>query len=247
MSRRCRGGVWLTALLAVAGCAPAMPSLSGGSATPARRVDLAVGGAARVVPGRRALPTGVGDDSSVPRSAGAGGVVPVIAVHHGAADRWEWGVSVAGTQARLGLRRERVRTNDTVRHAWVTGGGLIFGWTVDEGIDGIEGDGGARVGAEASVVYAVDYGGLYEIWAGPRLGAEHVGGRFARGADTPSANALVLRAGAVLGLGLGFRRLHALVELTAAYEGWLAGAHGDADLDGGGFVLIPAFALRLRI
>jgi hypothetical protein len=50
----------------------------------------------------------------------------------------------------------------------------------------------------------------------------------------------------VVGLALGLRRVHVLVELTGAYEGWIARQDG-VSLSDGGFVLLPAFAVRVRL
>ena len=60
------------------------------------------------------------------------------------------------------------------------------------------------------------------------------------------ATGTALRAGAVLGMAAGFRRVHAFVEVTAWAEGWFA-QHGDLDLDRFGLVLTPSFGLRIRI
>ena len=50
----------------------------------------------------------------------------------------------------------------------------------------------------------------------------------------------------MIGLAAGFRRVHAFVEVTIAWEQqW--GSHGDLSLDRGGVVLIPAAGLRVRI
>jgi hypothetical protein len=50
----------------------------------------------------------------------------------------------------------------------------------------------------------------------------------------------------VIGMALGVRRIHALLELTAAYEYWFID-HAGGSLNRGGFVLIPGFGLRLRL
>jgi hypothetical protein len=55
-----------------------------------------------------------------------------------------------------------------------------------------------------------------------------------------------VRAGPVIGMALGVRRVHALIELTAAYEYWFID-HPGVSLDRGGFVLIPGFGIRLRL
>ena len=77
---------------------------------------------------------------------------------------------------------------------------------------------------------------------GFRLGTEHAWGRFELGGAEAPASGTSLRAGAVLGMAAGFRRVHAFLELTAAYEYWFA-SHGNQSLNRGGVVLTPAFGL----
>jgi hypothetical protein len=50
----------------------------------------------------------------------------------------------------------------------------------------------------------------------------------------------------VLGLAFGFRHVHAMLELSALYERWSGDAAG-ASFATDGLVLVPAFALRIRI
>ncbi|MGB5809907.1 MAG: hypothetical protein WBG86_05205, partial [Polyangiales bacterium] len=56
-----------------------------------------------------------------------------------------------------------------------------------------------------------------------------------------------VRIGPVVGMALGVRRFHALVELTAAYEHWSIGDPDGSRLRRNGVALIPGFALRLRL
>jgi len=226
------GQTLLLALLAaftLEACAAAIPALGGGSTTPTRRGDVLVGGAARVPFGKLREPTSVPTgESRYRRDAQASGVVPVVAARYGLDHHLDLGLLVAGTTVRAELRREHVLVEDSTRPSFVYGVAPYVG-VVDGG------------GSEA-----VDIGGLYEVWLGVRAGAEGVRGRLGLAGVPEDVRAQKLYGGALFGVGLGFRRLHVLLELTAAYEHWW-GSHGATSLERGGFVLTPAFALRLRI
>jgi hypothetical protein len=172
----------------------------------------------------------------------------VVGGRYGLTDAWDLGLLVGGTTARAEVRREWPLKEDITRPAVVLGMGLVAGWVPGDGLgEGQQGD-GFRLGGELPLLYAVEFGGVYDVWAGARFGIEHVRGPFALSSAEASADAsaTALRPGAVLGMGVGLRRVHALLELSAYYEHWM-GQHGPVDLDGGGVVLVPAFALRVRI
>jgi hypothetical protein len=238
----------------VTGCAPAVPSLAGGSTTPFARGDALTGAAARIPLGKDRVPNPAPSRSALGASAGSGGVVPVVGGRYGLARHLDVGLTVAGTNGRLSLRREIVLEEAITRPTVLVGAGVTAGYVEGEG----DQDGaGWRAGVEVPLLYAVEFGAVYELWTGLRAGAEHLRGDFtatdgARGTTgLEDAHATSVRAGATLGLALGLRRFHALVEVTASYEHWW-GAHGSASegsgvVNDGGFVLVPAFALRLRI
>ncbi|MEO0324958.1 MAG: hypothetical protein AAF447_18490 [Myxococcota bacterium] len=226
--------------LSFAGCAAALPALSGGSTTPVHRGDLALGAAAR-------LPTGALRDVALAGSrfreaAERGGVAPVALGRAGLPGGWDAQLLLAGTTLRFAVHHELDPTPASTRWAWLVGAAPYAGWIPDD-----DGAGrGARFGLDVPLLRTVEVSGLYEAWVGPRLGVEGVRGRFAQEGQDADATAVGLKAGALLGLGLGFRRLHVLAELTVAYERWW-GSHGDVRLNRGGVVLTPAFAVRLRI
>jgi len=201
--------------IGVVACAPAHPLLTGATTTPQDRGALALGGAARIPLGE-ALPA---------EPASPGGVVPVAGFRHGIAPNTDVGALVAGTLGRIDIRQQFVLQEDTVRLV-LTGAIAPYVGAVDEG--------GLRYGADLPLTFAVDGDSLVELWVGPRLGVE-------RAESDAEGWATGLRVGGVVGLGFGFRHLHALVELTTQYETW----SGQVDRDG--VVLTPAFALRLRL
>jgi hypothetical protein len=230
----------LPTLLVVGACAAPMPAWEGGSTTPHRRTDLALGGAARVPVAnmRRRAPT----QSAYRDVAENGGVVPVGATRVGLDHGYDLGLMVAGSVVRADLRREIVTSNGSTRKAFVFALSPFGGAITDPDDRGS----GVRFGGEIRAAYGADIGGLYDVWLGVRLGAEHIRGEFDLGAVRESAKGTALRAGAMIGLAVGFRRFHAFVEVTAWAEGWLA-EHRDIDLDRFGLVLTPTFGVRLRL
>ncbi|MBC7173053.1 MAG: hypothetical protein H5U40_11520 [Polyangiaceae bacterium] len=233
------------AFVLAAGCAPAHPAFVGGSTTPARRADLGLGGAARIATGDlRNADFDAADASRYRESAEGSGVVPAAFGRYGLERGFEVGLLAAGTLLRLDFRREHVIDHGSTRPAFIYGLAPYAGYV--KGSEGGDGQ-GHRLGLELPLAYAVEFGGIYEFWVGGRGAIERVHGEFLHVAGArEDATGIGVRGGAVLGLGLGFRRVHALVELTGGYERWWV-EHGDESLDRGGFVLTPAFALRFRI
>jgi len=242
---RARRTRWLlVSLLLSSACATAPPVLTGGSTTPHRRGDVLLGGAARVPFGALREPAvPVASDGRYGRDAQAAGIVPVAAARYGVARDVDVGLVVAGSTARVELRREHVLAEGTTRPSFVYALGPYVG--VVDGGDSLGGR-ATRMGLDLPLTYAIDFGGVYEFWLGARLAAELVRGRLARDGALEDVRAGKVSGGALLGLALGFRRLHVLLELTAAYERWW-GDHGGRSVNRSGLVLTPAFALRLRI
>ena len=226
----------------VAGCVSAVPAWTGGSTTPKRRADVAAGGAVRVTLGE-----GAPSESRFHDAANAAGVTPVAMIRYGVARHLDLGVMVAGTNVRAELRREFVLEEDTTRPTIVIGGSVSYGYIPNVADMGS----GSRFTAEIPVAYAVDFGGIYDAWIGARVAAELVTGSFMNNSEAPrDASAFAVRAGPMIGLAAGLRRVHAFMELTVAYEHWF-GSHeasgGDVSLRRGGWVLLPSFGFRLRI
>ena len=117
-------------------------------------------------------------------------------------------------------------------------------------IGGISGFGGAvldpgaagRLGVSLPLTLAVDLFSVVELWLGVRASLEHVFGDLDPGALTLTG----LRTGGVLGLAVGFRRIHVLLELGVDHEYWF-GRLGGVDFERNGVAFTPAFALRIRI
>jgi hypothetical protein len=235
-------GLVLVSLSAMAGCATAVPAMAGGSITPKNRTDLGLGGAARVPLGELRDPV-VPDpgESQYRYAADAGGVVPMGYGRYGLAKKWDLGLMVSGPNVRAEARYESVLKGGTTRTALMVGLAPYGGWIPDRDQSG----GGGRVGFEVPFVFGVEIGGIYEFWLGARASSEYVFGDFQVAGSEQRASGAGVRAGPLVGMALGVRRVHALVELTAAYEYWWID-HAGASLNRGGFVLIPGFGVRLR-
>ncbi len=231
---------WALLLCLSSACASAIPAMSGGSTTPKARTDLALGGAARVPTGDLRNPGALG--TRLNEAADAGGIVPVAVFRRGLTRHLDLGVMVAGPLARLELRGEVGAREASTRPTWI--------WTAAPFVGGVpdrNGSGhGVRFGFDAPFVRAIDFGGIYDLWVGPRVGLEGVRGRFEGDLGADDGWQVSLRAGAVFGLAVGFRRLHALLEVTVAWEQQWGELQG-IDLARGGLVLVPAFGLRARL
>jgi len=217
--------------------------MSGASITPKNRTDLGLGGAARVPLGGLKDPVVVDPGESEYRyAADAGGVVPMAYGRYGLTDKWDLGLMVAGTTVRAEARYAHVLQEGTTRSSLIGGLAPYGGWRPDRDASGS----GGRVGFEVPFVYGIEIGGVYEIWIGARGSGEYVFGDFQVAGSERKASGAGVRAGPVIGMALGVRRVHALIELTAAYEYWFID-HAGVSLNRGGFVLIPGFGIRLRL
>jgi hypothetical protein len=220
------------ALSVASGCAPAVPLLTGGATTPSGRADLGVGGAARIALGgiETVEPSAWADaaDEAVPT-----GVVPVGTFRYGVRPGTSLGAMVAGSLLDVSVLHElAVDEADSLRPALLVGADAFGGLTA----------GGGRVGGNIPLLFGLNATSLLEVWVGLRAGIEVVVGE----AGESAVDLFGGRIGGVVGLGAGFRHLHVLVELTAAYERW-TGSIGETDIVADGVALTPAFALRLRL
>ena len=200
--------------MAIAGCAPAVPVLSGALPTPEDRGAIAAGMAARI-------PLG----SLEEQPAAPGGVAPVLEARFGLSRDTDVGLMAVGALGRADVR-QAVRIVDDLTSYAVTFGLAPYVGAVHEG--------GLRWGAQAPILFTVDAGSVVQLWVGPRI-------RFERAHTDLEGDATGLELGGVLGLGLGFRHFHGLLELSAAYERWWS------QTDREGLALTPAFALRLLL
>lgn len=226
--------MFASALIVLAGCATAEPMLAGGRTAPRDRTDLGVGGAVRVPLGELA-PQPAGDDASRLLTFGApSGAAPVAFVRHGVTDDVDLGVEVVGSTLRGSVRGQ------------IPLGGfahLMLGAQPEGGVVHDGGEGTAyRVGGLVPIAISFETFSLYEAWLGVRVGLEHIGGDLSGGSVDLSG----LRTGGVLGVGVGFRILHLLVELAVDHELWW-GSLGGVSIQRSGVSVTPAFAIRLLL
>lgn len=223
----------LSTLALSTGCAPTLPSFAGSRTTPASRVDVALGMAGR-------LPTG--DLASGPALALAApaGIAPAGAVRIGLEDDVDLGLVVSASSARAELRYG-ARLGQLRMHVGVAGFG---GYAVtDPDMNGAQGS-GWRAGAFVPLTLAFDVAGMLEAWVGARLALERVEGSL--GAEPAGrSDAWGFRGGGVVGLALGFRRVHVLAELAVDGEHW-SGSTAGVSFERAGVSLTPALGLRVR-
>lgn len=210
--------------LALIACAPTFPSFAGGRTTPRGRTDLALGAAVRV-------PVGDLADEPALVPVESGGVAPGASVRHGLTRDIDLGLEVSGTALRGHLR---LQLGSGMVH-------LVTGLAPHVGLGHQDGE-LIRLGGTIPIVLAVDVLSIYEIWIGLQLGLEHLTGQ----AGTDSISMTALRTGGVVGLAVGFRRVHVLVELAIDHELW-TGSITDTQIERNGLVLTPALAVRLRL
>jgi hypothetical protein len=217
-------------------CAPAMPALTGGEITPWKSADFAIGGAARVGLGKLHP-----DDNSMSALSAveSGGVSPIVATRVAVDDNADLGLRLSGSvvqvEGRYGLKLTEELT--------FIGGVLPYlGWLPLRDTIADEKVGGIRYGAYSPWVLAMSVGGIYEAWTGLCFSIDGASGTL--GKDT-SVSGFGIRPGALIGFGVGFHHLHALVELTVNHEWWRV-EQDDKEKSLSGFSLTPAFALRLR-
>lgn len=239
-----RQGARLVALVAVlaSGCALAMPAATFGGATPRYRTDLAAGAAVRVARGElRGSTTGVPGADEAQESIHARGVAPMVSARYGLGDHLDLGIVASGTGVRFDVRGEHVIREGSTRPAILFGIGPSYTYVPGTG------DGGASlVALEPIAAYAIEFGGLYDVFVGPRLTLGALVGELDAGAGLARTTAFRLQAGGVFGMAAGLRRVHGFVELSLLYEGFW-GSSGGTSIDRAGFVMVPAFGLRVRL
>jgi hypothetical protein len=208
---------------------------------------MAVGGAARVPLGDLGSPErradGAGEQPvDLPGFTSRGGLSPLASVSLPLGERLDLGFQLAGSALGLAIRRGFALGEQTR---------LLGGLAPYAGVmlmrDGQGGESavGPRLGISTPWVFAVDVSGMYEAWAGARAGVEHARCQLEQDGSRLALRGTLFRLGTVVGLGIGFRRLHALLELAVDREWWWMGSDIEP-AERAGFSLTPAFALRVR-
>jgi hypothetical protein len=225
--------------LALVGCAPAAPMLLGSRTTPRDRVDVGLGGAARIPVGELS-PRDAGDEMLA--FAEPGGLAPVGYARWGFVRHGSLGAFVTGSTLRLELHGE-ARLSTFLRLAY---GIMPYGGYAWSGVrQGTPGGEGWRVGALAPLAISFDAGGVIEGWLGIRAGFEQAEGMVGMEGMRAAGNLSAFRGGGFVGIAAGLRRLHVLAELAVDYEYW-RGSLGGVAIERQGAVFTPGFALRIR-
>jgi hypothetical protein len=84
--------------------------------------------------------------------------------------------------------------------------------------------------------------GIVSLWGGARGGFDRVYAAVSSNVGTSDVDLTHWRAGGVAGLAIGFRRVHAAIELEACYHG-IHGSWGSTEVELGGVSLTPAGGL----
>lgn len=204
--------------LACASCASSAPVLHPIQPPYPGRVHLVAGGTAVV-------PFGELEDSE--RAGRVSGLSPHGRVHVGVVRDVEVRGGWTGDQGTLGAR-------------WAPPLDELRKWRASLGLDlavGLPHEAlGPRFGGDVTAGFGRTYTDLFHLWI-----AATTGSSFAPASDDTGSSALRLHGGLVLGLAVGFRRLHAIVEIGAGVQ------HERADSARTGLYLVPGFALAARL
>lgn len=240
IARTLRSAV-LAGVVMCTACAPTVPLLTGARTTPVSRGDVLAGAAVRVPLGslRRAEQPGH-TEAELLTLAGREGIVPLVATRIGVSRRMDLGVMVAGSAASVAVR-VTVPLDEEGKASLLLGFAPEVSWAGSQGYDGV------GLGGDLFAVLSRSFSGVYEVWAGVRLGLGAVSGSGSeRLAEPIDASAFGVRAGGLIGLALGLKTVTGLLELAADYESY-SGEIGGRRASARGVSLTPAFALRIRL
>lgn len=173
------------------------------------------------------------------------GVAPYVGARVGLAKSNEAGISWTGRSVRIDGRHAFVW--DTL--ALSVGGGLHaargrVGEDASQPISGLGTEGATASGIDVPILLGYRSGsGILSLWGGVRGGYERLGGTLCRNTGAECVREDLrgshVAVGGLVGLALGFRRIHVLLEVDGAYE------HVDATWGGlgakmNGFSVAPA-------
>jgi hypothetical protein len=236
-----------------------MPLLHGAHVLAPATVQAAGGTSATFVTGKaaRALDAGraaaasnaVADQArgALALAGYAPGVAPVIAARVGLQGGNEAGIAYTGRLARVDARH----AFEDGPLALSIGAGLIYcrfsGSGAPAAIDGVTYN-GQTLGFDVPLLFGWESAaGVVQVWAGPRLGYLKTGATVELSLMPPAdpektADLSFWQIGGVVGLAVGFRHLHGVLELDGGY-GSATGSLAGVDTTITGVVLSPAAAL----
>jgi hypothetical protein len=183
----------------------------------------------------------------------APGLAPLIGARVGLGANFEGGLTYTGRAARADARRSFDLSRHWALSVGAGGSAALHGREGGEALPGADLSSLYGWGADLPVLlgYASD-GDLYTVWFGARAGWEHVDAtpRRSVASGAPSGPPAVLSAtrfwgGALVGLAVGFRRVHVSMELDASYAS-VTGDYAGVRAELRGVTLSPATAVWWR-
>lgn len=260
--------VVLGAAAPLAGCGGGVPLLHPARTLPQGEVRAAAGFSANVAAGSVAddlraakdeavqnpnVPGAPGSDPTYAKgalvaAAVAPGVAPFVSARVGIGHSSEGGLAYTGRGARIDLRRS-FDAGAFSFSAGIGGDFVLLGRGADATLPNV--DLASLHGYGLDVPLLVGWTSdnqLYTLWAGARGGWDHVNIDLVRTEPKPqSLEPITLTAdrvwaGAVAGLAIGFRHVHAALELDVAYQS-ISGSYNQTDAKVAGVTLAPATAL----
>jgi hypothetical protein len=238
----------LTALPLVVGCGGGVPLLHGVQVVPSNTVTFGAGFSGSVVP----LDTsGQGDASDRERVEAASvspGLAPWVGARLGVGGGYDLGLTYTGRLARFDARRV-LSLSQAVDLSLGLGASGVLPRRIDSvgmNVSGFGGDLPLLVGWRSA-------GDIYAVWLGARGGGEALRGQRDLASSVPvgagpgvePVSGWRAYAGGLLGLRVGFRHVHALLELDASMQ-WVEADLGSRHVTLQAFTLAPAGALVAR-
>lgn len=216
----------LASVIATAGCGGGVPLLHGAHVLPPGDTAFGAGASAQI--GVLAADPGTGRPSRVFEDLGFGaGVAPVVTGRVGIEGQNEAGLTYTGRSIRLDGRHAFDIGNDWALSLGAGGSALVPRRDVEGGPEGADDASAYGPGFDIPILFGTHAGaGIYTLWAGPRLGFQHLTGAVDGALVDPTArpgSSLPLEgthfwAGGVMGVRVGFRHLHVALEVDAAWH-----------------------------
>lgn len=231
------------------GCGGGAPLFHSVQAVPKNTVTFGAGFSGAVLP---LVSTGEGaatDRSRLEEGAVSPGLAPWVGARLGVGEGVDVGLAYTGRLARFDARRV-FSPSTSIDVSMGLGASGIFPRRIERlglAVGGVGGDVPLLVGWRSA-------GDVYSVWLGARGGAEMLrgradpttnGGTAALVATSDEVSGWHAHAGGLLGLRVGFRHLHALLEIDAAMH-WAEADLGTRRVSLGVFAIAPGGALVAR-
>jgi hypothetical protein len=237
-----RGGVVPAFLFVLAGCGGGAPLLHPAHVLPPGAVRAGAGLSGQIVLRPPPAANGVPTPAKLQQITAAPGVAPWVGARIGIRGDNEGGLTYTGRSVRLDGRHAFSLGTPTLSVG--LGASALAAQRPGGGGDGSSVFGG---GFDVPILFgAKSASDLYSIWVGPRAGMEFLSGRVAINSMSPlsSVTARHIFAGVLAGIKVGFRHVHAAIELDFAYHR-ADGTFADGKVGLSQLTLTPGGALLL--